>query len=105
MYPAPRLVHPSWYKISLIRHGEPTEMMRRIFGAVLFAAAVWAGTPQYDQALELYRRTEYRQSIAVLEKIKIRTLPLRRYRTRLLHVERLQEGHRLVRESRRSVAR
>jgi Flp pilus assembly protein TadD len=45
-------------------------MMRRIFGAIVFAATVWAGTPQYDQALELYRRTEYRQSIAVLEKIK-----------------------------------
>jgi tetratricopeptide (TPR) repeat protein len=34
-----------------------------------FAAILTAGTPQFDRAIGLYHRTEYRQSLAVLEAI------------------------------------
>jgi len=47
-------------------------MLRSLFTAVLFAATLVAGTPQFDQALELYHRTDYHKSLAVLEKIKDR---------------------------------
>ena len=35
----------------------------------MFALAVWAKTPEWDRARELYQRTEYLQSLAILERI------------------------------------
>jgi Flp pilus assembly protein TadD len=35
----------------------------------LFALALWAKTPEWDRAHELYQRTEYLQSLAILERI------------------------------------
>lgn len=45
-------------------------MLRSFLAAILLAGSLAAGTPQYDQALELYRRTDYRKSLSTLENIK-----------------------------------
>jgi tetratricopeptide (TPR) repeat protein len=37
--------------------------------SLVFISAIFAGTPQFDQALDLYHRTEYHQSLGVLEKL------------------------------------
>src|SRR5258708_6741127 len=47
-------------------------MRRSSVLSILFIAIGLAGTPQFDRALDLYHRTEYRQSLGVLEKIKDR---------------------------------
>jgi len=35
--------------------------------AILLASAIWAASPEYKRALELYQRTQYNQAIALLE--------------------------------------
>src|SRR5262245_52346884 len=61
--------------MTLIQYGE--QLMRRtvsiFLAGTLFGVALWAGTPQYDKALNLYQRTEYHQSLGALSEIHDRS--------------------------------
>ena len=43
--------------------------MLRGLSFLLFALAIWAKTPEWDRAHELYQRTQYAESLAALDRI------------------------------------